>query len=174
MRVMQKETKILLHRFTDLFATYQRILKAAISVQDNAQAPYSQFKVGAAVLDANHGVTLGVNVERCTYTQTTHAEQNAIDSMVAKYGPIPILVVAVCAIDATKNISKGLDEVIFTDIPFPCGHCLQIIWENCLNPQVPILTMVSADIVAEATLADLLPVRFGHDNLGIKPFNGYR
>jgi len=69
----------------------------------------------------------GCNVERSTYTQTTHAEQNATDNMVAAEGPAKIVAMAIVGAPERADIWN-----VERFACFACGHCLQIIWENCL------------------------------------------
>src|SRR3989344_2335258 len=74
------------------------LFEAAINARAKSQAPYSHYKVGASVLTYHEGagkIFSGCNVERVSFTQTTHAEQNAIDTMVAKLGTKKILKVCV-------------------------------------------------------------------------------
>lgn len=153
--------------FHELSQEDQNLFHQALKVRNNAQAPYSNYNVGVAVLSEKGTVHVGCNVERCTWTQTTHAEQNAIDNMISVHGPIKIKKVAVIA--APKNIHISLKEPNATPIScVVCGHCLQIIWENCFNdPDVQILTLETNNIVACSTIGDLLPIRFGPTDLNI-------
>lgn len=131
--------------------------------QDKAQALYSGYRVGAAVLDQFDDISFGVNVERRTLTQTTHAEQNAIDTMVAKYGYRAIEAVAICAITEEKSFS--IDDLELKDLIFPCGHCLSIIWEQCLGEDTMIFSYLGNNLVAMATIASLYPRPFGFHGL---------
>lgn len=69
--------------FSELSTQEQELIQHAINVRSRAQAPYSHYACGAAIRTDRNTVHTGCNVERCSYTQTTHAEQNAIDTMVA-------------------------------------------------------------------------------------------
>ena len=62
---------------------YETLLKAATAVRDNAYAPYSHFKVGAAVRGASGRIYQGCNVENAAYPEGTCAEAGAIAAMVA-------------------------------------------------------------------------------------------
>src|SRR3989338_1617945 len=176
MRTLEIKRSIFITWFDNLLPDYQELLLAARRVKPNAQAPYSGFKVGAAVLDVAGYVSTGVNVERCTYTQTTHAEQNAIDNMVSKYGPMAISAIAIDAVNDDRRLL--VDEVVLNDLIFPCGHCLQIIWENCLTDTTRGVTIISyldsKNLVALAPISSLLPVRFGPNNLGLDVFSKLR
>lgn len=164
--VLDIRSSILVAPFEELPDVDRRLIFFARNTRLNSQSPYSNFKVGAAVLDINGNISCGVNVERCTYTQTTHAEQNAIDNMVTTYGPLSIETMAIDA--SSSELILSLDKIDLSDIIFPCGHCLQIIWENCLSSEVIILSYLGSDLVAKATIGTLFPVRFGPNNLNIK------
>ena len=152
-----------------------KLLEQAFLVRNNAQAPYSQFHVGVAVKSHQGNIYKGCNVERCTYTQTTHAEQNAIDTMISHEGPAKIMAVAVIAAPA----SQTLEFTDFADAEVvvgqahgvgPCGHCRQIIWENSFNdPDVVIYLANATDKkIYVTTIGALLPSPFGPHDLGIR------
>lgn len=154
--------------FARLLSDEQELLKKALEARKNAQAPYSNYYVGVAILSEQNTIHIGCNVERCSYTQTTHAEQNAIDSMVAAIGPAKVTKVAIVAAPGDTDISLNSDNTSTKISAMPCGHCLQIIWENChQDSNVKILTLESNMIVACSTIADLLPFRFGPECLNI-------
>jgi cytidine deaminase len=92
------------------------LVEAALHVRENAHAPFSKFKVGAAVLDQNGRVFTGCNVENATYGLTVCAERVAIFKAISE-GAGKFTRVAVVA-----------DTDILTP---PCGACRQILWEFC-------------------------------------------
>jgi len=167
MQNSEKIVRIQRMPFDQLPADEKNLFKEALKARNNAQAPYSNYHVGVALLSDKGTIHVGCNVERCTYTQTTHAEQNAIDSMIATIGPSKIEKIAV--IGALKEVKISLTEHSTMAISnVTCGHCLQIIWENCCNDaSVKILNLEGNGIVAIATIDDLLPFRFGPENLNI-------
>lgn len=145
------------------------LIRAALAVRNNAQAPYSRYHVGASVLSISGAIYAGCNVERCSYSQTTHAEQNAIDSMIASEGPTSIAALAIVAAPADTHfdIEKFQNkQAIESPPPFGCcGHCLQIIWENCEgNKTIPLYFVEQAQIY-QTTIGKLLPYPFGPSNL---------
>jgi cytidine deaminase len=172
MTVRLKTPTIRFYAFDELDPAIHALLCKAWTVQKLAQAPYSDYFVGAAVSGPDGQISVGCNVERASWSQTTHAEQNAIDSMVAHLGPAKIRALAV--VGAFAGI----------DIPYPptpdrkakpepfapcCGHCLQIIWENCCgDATTPIWSLAPNGLILNATLGDLLPLRFGPDLFGIR------
>ena len=97
-------------------ATRQRLTGAARKAMINAYAPFSHFKVGAAILTAKGHIFTGCNVENSSYGMTNCAERTAIFSAVAKDGP-ELEIVAVAVVNA-----QGVPCS-------PCGACRQVIFE---------------------------------------------
>ncbi|MEW5693679.1 MAG: cytidine deaminase [Candidatus Hydrogenedentota bacterium] len=134
----------------------KKLIIEAIKTRENAYSPYSQYKVGAAVLDINNNIHTGCNVESADYTLTTHAEMLAIDSMV-KSGVTKVKEVAVVV---KSDVGYG----------FPCGLCRQKIREFALNDDI-IIYGVNLDRdkkikdVYSALLSELLPGSFGPEFL---------
>ena len=94
----------------------QKLELAAAKVMKNAHAPYSNFRVGAAILLTNGKIFSGCNVENASYGMTNCAERTAIFSAVAQFGPkIEIRAVAVVN---DQGVSCS-----------PCGACRQVIYE---------------------------------------------
>ena len=173
MRILTKAIKIQVRKFTELTKKERKLLCSASKVRINAQAPYSNYLVGAAVLSEKRTVHLGCNVERSTYTQSTHAEQSAVDDMVKNLGPTKIEIVALVGAPAGTLIiippGKKIKPIsIIEQVPVPCGHCLQIIWENCFqDPNVKLIALTSGGEVVSTTIGDALPMRFGPEDLGV-------
>ena len=118
---------------------------SARDVRNRAHAPYSKFKVGAAVLDNLGQVHVGCNVENASYPEGVCAETNALGAMVAGGGTACQLVV-ICA---------GDDQIIT-----PCGGCRQRLAEFC-TPETPVISFTAkGDQRFETTLGDLLPRGF--------------
>jgi cytidine deaminase len=94
----------------------ERLLRSARAAMKNAYAPFSKFRVGAAILTSTGKVFVGCNVENSSYGMTNCAERTAIFSAIAKDGPdLEIRAVAV---------------VNDHGVPCsPCGACRQVIYE---------------------------------------------
>ena len=93
-----------------------RLLRSAKKVMKNAHAPYSKFRVGAAILLSNGKVFCGCNVENASYGMTNCAERTAIFSAVAEFGP--------------KIEIRAVSVVNDQGVPCaPCGACRQVIYE---------------------------------------------
>ena len=123
------------------------LIDTARKVRENAHAPYSKFKVGAALRAASGTVYAGCNVENVAYPEGTCAEAGAIAAMVAG-GDTEIAEIAVIA-DSPKPIS-------------PCGGCRQKIAEFAKGDVKVTLTTVDG-VTLETTVADLLPGVFDAD-----------
>jgi cytidine deaminase len=118
----------------------------AIAAAQQAYAPYSHFRVGAAVLLTNGHVVTGCNVENASYRLTVCAEQNAIAAAVARYGPqIRIRAIAVANLNSTASQ--------------PCGACRQTIHEFS-TPETIIFFPGENNTLEQTTMAELLPAAF--------------
>jgi cytidine deaminase len=122
----------------------KKLQRAARQVMKNAHAPYSHFRVGAAILLANGKIFSGCNVENASYGMTNCAERTAIFSAVAELGPrIEIRAVAV-----TNDHGVACS---------PCGACRQVIYE--FGPDATIFFQ-GANGPKEAHIKELLPEGF--------------
>jgi len=120
------------------------LIDDAKAVRPNAYAPYSNFKVGAAIRATSGKVHLGVNVENVAYPEGTCAEAGAIAAMIAA-GDIRIAEVAVIA-DCPEPVT-------------PCGGCRQKLREFASpDVKVTMATMEGRELVM--TVAELLPGAF--------------
>jgi len=127
-------------------STEQRheLMRAAEGATKNAYAPYSEFRVGAAILTASGEMFSGCNVENASYGMTNCAERTAIFSAVAKSGP-ELEIVAVAVAKASGVPCS------------PCGACRQVIYE--FGPDAIILFQ-GANGPKEAHITELLPEGF--------------
>jgi cytidine deaminase len=140
-------------KFNDLSKQQQSLVNAALAVMKHAYAPYSKYLVGASVLTDQGNIYAGCNVERVTYSQTTHAERNAVDTMISN---------AERKIEALCCVS--LDGAI------PCAECRQGIWEFCGNdPNITILASDTEKNITITTMGEIYPYPFGPNNLNIDP-----
>ncbi len=125
------------------------LLEAAKRVRENAHAPYSGFKVGAAVRAASGRIYAGCNVENASYPEGSCAEAGAIAAMVAA-GETRITEAVVIA-DSPRPVS-------------PCGGCRQRLAEFA-GAEVRV-TMATLDGQSRtATMEELLPHAFGQDHM---------
>ncbi|HTT24504.1 MAG TPA: cytidine deaminase [Candidatus Sulfotelmatobacter sp.] len=125
-------------------AVRKKLERAAARVMKNAHAPYSNFRVGSAILLTNGKIFSGCNVENASYGMSNCAERTAIFTAVAELGPkIEIQAVAV-----TNEQGVACS---------PCGACRQVIYEFGPNATVFFL---GAEGPKEAHIKDLLPEGF--------------
>ncbi|WP_372886172.1 cytidine deaminase [Shimia sp.] len=121
----------------------------ALTVRENAYAPYSNFRVGAAIRAISGQVYTGCNVENVAYPEGTCAEAGAIAAMVA------------------AGETRLTEVYVIADSPHPvtpCGGCRQKLAEFATGDVV--ITMANLDGAEERiTLADLLPGAFGEHHL---------
>ncbi len=124
-------------------ARLERLVRAAREVRERAHAPYSRFKVGAAVL-AGGRVYTGVNVENAAYPLSVCAERNAVAAAVAA---------GARRIDAVAVVAGGKFPAS------PCGGCRQVLWEFG-DADVPVVSEQPDGRRAAWTLGELLPAPF--------------
>jgi homotetrameric cytidine deaminase len=110
-----------------------------------AYAPYSNFRVGAALKLTNGEIVTGANVENVSYGLTICAERSALVRAVAQFGP-EIRIAAV----AVANLNKAPSP--------PCGACRQVLAEFIL-PEAPVL-FPAADGPRTMPFTELLPAAF--------------
>ena len=131
--------------------TTEQLIQKAIEAMEHAYAPYSGYKVGAALLCADGTVYQGCNIENASFTPTICAERNAIFRAVYD-GHRDFTAIAVCG---------GKDGKITGAFP-PCGVCRQVMREFC--PDDFTVYLVGANGTYETVRLDgLLPHSFRPD-----------
>lgn len=120
----------------------------AANAMRNSYAPYSGFRVGAALLCRDGTVFTGCNIENASFTPTVCAERTAIFKAVSE-GHRDFVMMAVCG---------GKNGALSGYFP-PCGVCRQVLAEFC-SPDFTILIMAADSIFQEVTLAEILPFSF--------------
>lgn len=127
---------------------YEGLIKAAGQARENAHAPFSNFRVGAAVRATSGRIFTGCNVENASYGLTCCAERVAI-------------------FKAISEGERGFDAIaVVTDteeLTPPCGACRQIIWEFCGDVPVVIANLKGKMEVESA--GKLLPRPFDSSHL---------
>jgi cytidine deaminase len=92
------------------------LIKAALAARQNAHAPFSKFKVGAAIEDIAGRIHTGCNVENATYGLTLCAERVAVFKAISE------------GARQFRRVAVAADTETLTP---PCGACRQILWEFC-------------------------------------------
>jgi len=122
-----------------------RLMAAARRAMKNAHAPYSKFKVGAALLTTKGKMFVGCNVENASYGMTNCAERTAIFTAVAQLGPK--MEIRAIAVANTHNAPCS-----------PCGACRQVIYE--FGPKAVVFFRGKSGHEKELPITDLLPEGF--------------
>lgn len=121
----------------------EALIRAALAAREHAHAPFSKFRVGAALEDASGRIHTGCNVENATYGLTMCAERVAIFKAISE------------GAREFRRIAVAADTDILTP---PCGSCRQLIWEFCGDIEV-ILTNPRGESET-VRMTDLLPRAF--------------
>ena len=137
--------------FTLSKSQQQALLQAARSAQLKAYAPYSKYKVGAAVLDEQGQIHAGCNVENAAYPEGLCAEASALSAMVLAGGTRAHAVLVVGNGGAGNWVT-------------PCGGCRQKLREFG-SAEMPIQSANATELGPRYTLGALLPESFGPDHL---------
>lgn len=123
--------------------TDEELIRLAQEVREKAYAPYSGFKVGAALETAGGDVFTGANVENASYGLSCCAERNAMFS----------------AVNAGQRQFRRMVVIADQETPVrPCGACLQVMWE--FAPELILLLVGSGGAVERRAVRDLLPDGF--------------
>ena len=121
-----------------------QLVRAARKAMKNAYAPFSHFKVGAAILTSKGDIFTGCNVENSSYGMTNCAERTAIFSAVAAKGPA--LEIVAVAVTNAQGVACS-----------PCGACRQVIYE--FGPEAVVFYQ-GKDGDAQSHITELLPEGF--------------
>ena len=119
------------------------LIEAALAVRENAFAPFSKFKVGAALEEAEGRIHTGCNVENATYGLTLCAERVAVFKAISEGARV------------FRRVVIAADTDILTP---PCGACRQILWEFCGD--IPIILVNPRGKTESYQLKDLFPKPF--------------
>ena len=132
--------------------TPEKLIEMAIDARKAAYAPYSGYRVGAALLTESGKVYTGCNIENASYTPTVCAERVAVFKAVSE-GETQFAAIAVCG---------GNKEEIEGGFP-PCGVCRQVLREFCNPEAFRVYLIEQGGAYKTVTLAELLPYGFGPD-----------
>ena len=132
----------------------RELIDLAIEARNNAYTPYSDFKVGAALLSKEGKVYKGCNIENAAYTPTNCAERTAFFKAVSE-GATDFEAIAIVG---------GYDKDGLKFCP-PCGVCRQVMMEFCESDKFRILLLDEDDEIKSYLLKDILPLGFGPKNL---------
>jgi cytidine deaminase len=125
----------------------QNLIRQAMDIRQHAYAPYSKYKVGAALLSTSGRVFTGVNIENAAYSVTICAERTAVFKAVSE-----------------GDRSFSAVAIVTDDGGSPCGSCRQVLSEFGLDTRVLLLNG-DGELLREQSVSDLLPGAFTSDSL---------
>ena len=126
----------------------QELIKYALEAREKSYSPYSNFKVGAAILTKSGKVYTGCNIESASYTPTICAERTAL---------------AKCVSEGDTDLEKIAVVGSLEKISYPCGVCRQFLRE--FGKDMTIISATSENNYTEFKLSELLPNSFGPEDL---------
>ena len=149
-------------KIEELNADDRELLVSAMNAAENAYAPYSDFKVGAAVRLESGIIVNGTNIENAAFPSGICAERSALAGASSNHpGDIPV----------AMAIAAGNSEGFTNDPISPCGNCRQVIIEEEHRNGKPVRIILSGKrkirIINKAE--DLLPLCFNMESLGFNP-----
>ncbi|MEG0238307.1 MAG: cytidine deaminase [Clostridium sp.] len=127
-----------------------KLIQEAIKVREKAYCPYSNFKVGAAVLFEDGNIYTGCNIENASYGATNCAERTAIFNGVSNGNRV------------LKEIALIGDTNSYT---YPCGICRQVITEFAEDENIKIYIVKNENDFIEKTLEEIMPGSFTKKDL---------
>jgi len=134
---------------------YEELIALALEAREKSYAPYSAFQVGAALLAENGKVYLGANIENASYPATNCAERSAFYNAIMD-GQKAFEAIAI--VGGAKD-AKELEYCA------PCGICRQVMREFCVPDTFDVIVAKNTKDYKVFTLAELLPMSFGPENL---------
>lgn len=132
----------------DALTARAKVLEAALAAREHARAPYSKFRVGAALEDTEGRIHTGCNVENASYGLTHCAERTAAVKAVSE------------GARHFRRIAVAADTAPLTP---PCGACCQVLWEICGDIEVILVNLRGE--TESMRLKDLLPRPFHASSL---------
>ena len=132
----------------------KELIRFALEARKMSYAPYSGYRVGAALLTKDGKVYQGCNIENAAYTPTNCAERTAFFKAVSA-GEREFAAIAVVG---------GKDEQP-RDYSWPCGVCRQVMMEFCNPKTFRVITAISEEEYSDKTLEEMLPHGFGPKSL---------
>ncbi|MBO4278583.1 MAG: cytidine deaminase [Spirochaetales bacterium] len=124
----------------------ERLVEEALEARENSYAPYSEFRVGAAILTETGNIYRGCNVENASFGATICAERGAAMTAIGAEGRVRFKAIAIAS--SSENPAP------------PCGMCLQFLAEF-MGPEAPVYLVSSVSgTVREYTFGTLMPLRF--------------
>jgi cytidine deaminase len=144
--------------FDELNDSDRELILAARDSAEKAYAPYSRFRVGAAIKLESGMIVRGANVENAAFPSGICAERSALANSISNYPEDKPVVIAIASMT-----SEGITD----NIPSPCGNCRQVIAEeeSRIGDKIRIILSGKNKTVIIESVSDLLPMQFNKENL---------
>ncbi|MEN6454103.1 MAG: cytidine deaminase [Prolixibacteraceae bacterium] len=161
--MQQSEFKIIITQYKDLNELPENdrlLILAAREIARSAYAPYSGFRVGAALRMSDGCIITGNNQENASSPVGCCAERTALYWANANFPEKPVLALAITAIDRAGNLAAHLS---------PCGTCRQALLETEIRFNQPIRVLLDSrnQIDALNNVKSLLPLSFNEDSVSV-------
>ena len=134
--------------------SHKELIREAMEARKMAYTPYSDFKVGAALLTTEGKIYRGCNIESASYTPTNCAERTAFFKAVSE-GEREFEAIAI--VGGRKNEIE--------DYAYPCGVCRQVMMEFCDPKTFQVIVAITENTYIQKSLEEMLPMGFGPFNL---------
>ena len=131
----------------------KKLIEEAMKAREFSYSPYSNFKVGAALLAKNGKVYTGCNIENAAFTPTNCAERTAFFKAVSEGVTEFEKIVIVAGKDAIEDYTA------------PCGVCRQVMMEFCNPSKFMVIMAKTPEDYKEMTLEEVMPMGFGPTNI---------
>jgi cytidine deaminase len=144
----------------ELPVSEKELVDAARQIAITAYAPYSKFRVGAAVRLESGRIICGANVENAAFPSGICAERSALSNSISNYPDDKPVAIAIAAMN-----EQGLTE----DSPSPCGSCRQVIAEeeSRTGNKIKIILSAKNKTLIIDGISCLLPLQFNRENLKV-------
>lgn len=154
-----EELRIIVYTYkniSELAKNSQELVEAAKKASEKAWAPYSQFRVGAALELENGKIITGNNQENIAFPSGLCAERVALFYAGSQYPEVAVKRIAVAAFSDGKFVSQAV---------FPCGSCRQVLLEHesRVKKQVEVIMYGEEEIKVVKSISDLLPLPFDYN-----------
>lgn len=158
MREINLSTKIAVYLLEECTETEKKLIEAAKRATEKAYVPYSQFRVGAALLLQNGKIISGNNQENAAYPSGLCAERTTLFFANANYPEQHVEAIAIAA---------WHDGQFTSDAISPCGACRQVMLETENRFKMPMRLLMYSDkgVYVVNSVKDLLPLSFGDEML---------
>ncbi len=133
---------------------YRELIRAALRARELSYSPYSNYRVGAALLTESGEVFTGCNIENAAYTPAICAERTAFFKAVSE-GCREFSAIAIAGSPAGE----------MSQLSWPCGVCRQVMMEFCDPERFLVIVAISEENYRARRLKELLPEGFGPANL---------